>query len=102
MKIKCLLLVGLMCIGISGFGQDFRFGITANPSILWVKPDNTEISGDGVRFGFDFGLVVEYVFGAEGRYSVNSGLNLLLSGAKIMSADTSLNQTHEITARVKN
>jgi hypothetical protein len=101
MRTKILLLVGLLSLGISGFAQsDIRFGITANPSLVWVKPDNTQISGDGVRFGFNFGLVVDYVFGNDERYSINSGLSIMLAGAKIMSTDTALNQVHELTAKV--
>lgn len=100
MKIKCLLLIVLLSLGIKGFSQDIRFGITANPSLVWVKPDNSQISSDGVRFGFNFGLVVDYVFGSEERYAINTGLNMLLTGAKIMSNDTTLNQTNELTARI--
>ncbi|MEZ5023089.1 MAG: hypothetical protein R2728_07490 [Chitinophagales bacterium] len=55
MKFKILLLVGLMCIGLKSQAQEeFRFGITANPGVVWVKPDNQNISSNGVRFGFDF------------------------------------------------
>lgn len=102
MKIKYLLLIGLFVVGfgINSFSQDVRFGITANPGLVWVKPDNTEISSDGIRFGFDFGLVVDYVFGAEERYAVNTGLNLFLSGAKLMSTDTTNGDIYELTARI--
>jgi opacity protein-like surface antigen len=101
MRTKILLLVGLLSLGISGFAQsDIRFGITANPSLVWVKPDNTQISGDGVRFGFNFGLVVDYVFGNDERYSINSGLGLLLAGAKVTSTDPDSLDKYELTAKI--
>jgi hypothetical protein len=101
MRIKGILLVTLLCFGLKSFGQsDIRFGITANPSLVWVKPDNTLISGDGVRFGFNFGLVVDYVFGNDERYSINSGLGILLAGARIMATDTATLNRHELTAKV--
>ena len=87
-KLKTILLIGLMCWMTTGHSQDLRFGIQANPGLMWVKPDNADISSDGVRFAFDFGLVVDYVFGAEGRYAFNSGLNLQVSGAKLQGTRT--------------
>ncbi len=83
MKAKVLLFVGLLCFGLKGHSQDVRFGITANPSLVWVKPDNSNINSDGVRFGFDFGLVVDYIFGQQDRYAINTGLNLFLTGASM-------------------
>ncbi|MEZ5006585.1 MAG: porin family protein [Chitinophagales bacterium] len=102
MKFKILLLVGLMCIGLKSQAQEeFRFGITANPGVVWVKPDNQNISSNGVRFGFDFGLVVDYIFGQQDRYSFNSGVNLLISGARLKgTAIDSSGLTSDLTARI--
>ena len=88
-----------MCLYFSGSSQDVRFGITANPGMTWVKPDNGAIDSDGIRFAFDFGLMVDYVFGAEERYAFNTGLNLLVTGAKMKGTDTTgLNSL--VTARI--
>ena len=88
MKIKLLILSIFLLATIKGQSQEVRFGITANPGIVWVKPDNATVSSDGVRFGFDFGLVVDYVFGSQERYAFNSGLNLFISGANIKGTST--------------
>lgn len=102
MKFKLIILIGLMCIGFKGHSQDaIRFGITANPGLVWVKPDNTNISSNGVRFGFDFGLVFDYVFGQQDRYAFNSGINLLISGARLKgTAADSSGVTSDLTARI--
>lgn len=101
MKIKILALISFFIYTLNGQSQDIRFGITANPSLVWVSPDNQFIEGDGARFGFNFGLVVDYVFGQQDRYAINTGLNLLVSGAKLKGVDSSnASLTSELTARI--
>ena len=101
LKFKYLLLTFLICSTISGYSQDIRFGITANPGMTWVKPDNQSIESDGVRFAFDFGLMIDYVFGDQERYAFNTGVTLNVAGAKMkgMATDTS-GHTSELTARI--
>lgn len=99
LKVKYLLVVAFLLFTFTGQSQDIRFGITANPGMTWVKPDNAEITSNGVRFAFDFGLVVDYVFGGDERYAFNSGLNLLVTGAKLKGTDTS-GLTSLVTARI--
>lgn len=98
-KIKFLLIAALFPLVFQAGAQDIRFGITANPGIIWVAPDNAAIDGNGVRFAFDFGLVVDYVFGNEERYAFNGGLNLQVAGAKIKGVDSS-GLTSTLTARI--
>ena len=103
LKIVIALLIGTVFMTQKGYSQDFRFGIQANPGLTWVSTDNAQMSSDGVRFAFDFGLVFDYVFGAEGRYAFNSGINLLVSGAKIKGTTTDTSGTiltSNVTARI--
>ncbi|MCP4123410.1 MAG: PorT family protein [Bacteroidetes bacterium] len=100
LKVKYFLFVGLLMFSLNGKSQDLRFGITANPGMIWVSSDNKDVSGDGVRFAFDFGLVVDYVFGAEERYAFNTGLNLSVSGAKLKGVEESTGLSSTVTARV--
>lgn len=81
--LKCFLPAVLLAGALNVHSQNFRFGIQANPGINWVAPDNTELFGDGVRFTFDFGLVMEYLFGDGERYAFNTGMNILVSGANV-------------------
>ena len=101
MKAKILLIIAFVGFTLSSYSQEVRFGITANPGLVWVKPDNQNINSDGVRFGFDFGLVVDYIFGQQDRYAINTGLNLFISGAKLSgTAADSSGLTSSVTAKI--
>lgn len=99
---RILILLALMMVGSVVHSQDFRFGIQANPGLVWVKPDNTELQGDGVRFTFDFGIVFDYIFGNEDRYAFNTGLNILVTGAKLQGVtdDDGTTLMSNVTARI--
>jgi hypothetical protein len=102
-KMKFILLMGLAAWTVNGHAQGLRFGIQTNPGLTWVSADNNQVSSNGVRFAFDFGLVVDYVFGAEERYAFNSGLNLFVTGAKLKGTITDTSKTilqSEVTARI--
>lgn len=84
---KKILITFFICaffLGNKSYAQEgVRFGITANPSVIWLKPDNQNITNDGARFGFSFGLVVDYVFGNQDRYAFNTGVNMFVAGGKV-------------------
>lgn len=48
----------------------FRLGLTAHPTIGWIKPEDGK--GNGVNFGFSYGLIGDFNF-AE-NYSFSTGL----------------------------
>jgi hypothetical protein len=64
---------------------DVRFGVTLNPGLSWYKPDNQSHKSDGVRFAFTYGLVVDYKFGNDERYAINTGLQVGMAGGRISS-----------------
>lgn len=98
-KVRFLTLILLLLSAVSLRAQELRFGINANPGMNWVAPDKTGIDSDGVRFAFQFGLIVDYIFGDNDRYAVNGGLNLNVTGAKLKGTDTTGLNSY-ITARI--
>ena len=80
-----------------------RFGVTANPGITWLKPDNSLFENGGVRTNFTFGLIVDYTFGNNERYAFNTGLQINLAGGKINGMDTigGTTSTSSLTAKIQ-
>lgn len=62
----------------AGAGYGFRLGLTAHPSIGWIKPDGGK--GDGISFGFSYGLLADLNF-AE-NYSFGTGLTVTTINGK--------------------
>lgn len=54
--------------------QGFKLGLTAHPNFGWIKSDIQDISSDGMRAGFTYGLLADFSF-AE-NYTFSSGLML--------------------------
>jgi hypothetical protein len=56
----------------------FRLGLTAHPTIGWVKPENGK--GDGVNLGFSYGLLAD--FNIAPNYSFSTGLTVTTINGK--------------------
>ena len=56
----------------------FRLGLTAHPTIGWIKPENGK--GNGVNLGFSYGLMADFNF-AE-NYSFATGLTVTTINGK--------------------
>jgi hypothetical protein len=69
----------------AAFAQNaVRFGFTTSPGITWMTPDNKNVASDGVRFGFSYGAIVDFVIDNNDRYFITSGLNIALDGGKLI------------------
>lgn len=81
-KLTLLLLTLCLTQFVSAQDSPFRFGITGKPLFSWFKAESQdadkidEVSNDGVKIGFSYGLFAEYQF-AE-NYSVEFNINHLL------------------------
>ncbi len=62
----------------AGSGYGFRLGLTAHPTIGWVKPENGK--GNGVNLGFAYGLMADFNF-AE-NYTLATGLTVTTINGK--------------------
>ncbi len=59
----------------------FRFGLKASPNISWFRTETRSYDNSGVRFGYSYGLIMDYDF-AE-NYAISTGLNILQTGGKM-------------------
>lgn len=80
----------LMILSFNGHAQyrpepyyGFRLGLTAHPTIGWLKPE--EGKGDGVNVGFSYGLIGDFNF-AE-NYSFSTGLTVTTINGKSTEFD---------------
>lgn len=78
--ILCLLVVSIA----SANAQDksVRFGIKVAPNFGWINPDTKELKNDGARFGYTFGLMGDFMIGANQNYAFSTGLFLNNVGGK--------------------
>lgn len=82
---RLVLFTFLLAIGLQGFSQQdykkFRMGFKVTPSISWMQPKDNNMTSEGARLGFGFGLVSD-IFFAE-NYAIGTGLNITWNGGKI-------------------
>lgn len=83
MKRIALLLLILPTAMLLHAQSDFRFGITASPGISWLTPDAEQVEKDGSRFAFLYGLLMDYKFGNNERYAMQTGITIGLGGGKL-------------------
>lgn len=71
----------------SGRAQDqkFHFGLKVLPSMAWIKPDAKEITRDGSRLGFGYGIQTEIRF--QENYSFATGLQIQYRGGNLKYTD---------------
>lgn len=61
--------------------QDIRFGLTASPNINWFAPETEDYNSEGLRIGFSYGLLTEFLM-AE-HYGFASGMKIMHMGGKL-------------------
>lgn len=95
----------LVMMSQSTFSQGFKLGLHASPSISWLKPDTEEYTSEGIRAGFSYGLLSEFLLAEQ--YSFATGINIRYQGGILNypTADTINNQQYlskERTYRLQN
>jgi hypothetical protein len=85
-KSLILIILILFSKGISS-AQYYRFGIYTIPSITWFSTDINEVSNEGSRAGFHFGLTVERYFSTN--YAFTTGIGIMNAGGRL-SADNEI------------
>lgn len=67
--------------------KNFRFGVTALPSIMWYKPDDLKkFKNEGATFRFGVLINAEYSF--SGNFAMGFGIGLGSGGGKISVLDS--------------
>jgi hypothetical protein len=83
---KQLIVVVLLVINLSLFSQGVRFGLYAEPQLTWIKTDFKLMQNDGVRFGFNAGLMSDFYF--TKNYAFATGISINNCGGRIVFTDT--------------
>lgn len=75
MRKKLLIISLLATIALGGNAQmsDIRFGVKVAPTFDWASSGSNMVKNDGLRMGFNAGLVVEYA--VTEQIAVSSGIN---------------------------
>lgn len=84
--IAVVLLTGTMAHAQSDNATKFRLGIKLAPNLGWIRADTKGVKSDGSRFGYSFGLMTEFPFGANGNYRFATGLLLNNIGGKVAAS----------------
>ena len=76
----------LIFIAKQGISQDqeikkFRFGLKVSPNIAWYDIKSPEVTNNGNKVKFGYGLITEYNFAPN--YALATGFELLSSGGKL-------------------
>ena len=83
---KTTLLFTLLAFSAATFAQkDFQLGLRLAPNLSWIKPDADNVEGDGLKFGFNYGLVGD--FNISENYAVSTGITLVNTGGKVIRPD---------------
>jgi hypothetical protein len=83
-KIILLLAVGVLSFG-NLFAQKFHFGLGVTPSFAWLHAGSDELTGDGSKIGFNYGLITEFAF--TDNYAFATGLTVDSKGGKLRTKD---------------
>jgi len=83
---KTSILFAIIAFSFTTFAQNgFQLGFTVAPNLSWVKPNTDNIERDGLKFGFNFGLMGDFNF--ADNYSFSTGISLVNAGGKIVKPD---------------
>lgn len=88
---KSLILFLFTLISFGAFSQaasekSFHFGLKAAPSLAWFKIDTKDVSNNGSKLGFTYGLITEFNF--ADNYAFATGLDVSYRGGKIKTEQT--------------
>lgn len=93
MKLRNLAFPLLFCLIINtahAQKSDFRFGLKAMPTLVWLKSDTKGIENDGSKLTFSWGFLAEYYF--ADNYAIATGVELVSRGGKFRIPDTTSTQ----------
>ncbi len=84
MNKRNLLLVIVFCLSVGitkAQDQKFHFGLKVAPTLAWLKPDSKELTRDGSKLGFSYGIIGEYNFSSN--YAIASGVQVTYRGGSL-------------------
>lgn len=84
---RCLFFILILLISAELKSQEkpLVIGISANPGISWIKPDNQQYQSEGSRFLFSYGLDFDFYFNSN--YALSTGLQVMTYGGEMSYPD---------------
>ena len=83
---KYLIGIVFAFISVSVMSQGVTGGLYLSPVISWLKPDTKNITSDGSRFGFGFGIPVDFNFSKN--FAFSTGIAYTNIGGNLKYADS--------------
>lgn len=81
-KIALILTVVLSTLLINQVNaQGFKLGLSASPSMAWFKSETENYESEGLRFGFSYGLLSEFILAEQ--YTFATGINISYFGGRL-------------------
>jgi len=71
-------------------GRSVRLGLSIAPNLGWITPSGKKVDSDGSKLGFRFGLMTDFIIGANANYAFATGLYSNNIGAKYKRTYTAL------------
>lgn len=83
---KIILLFAACIISLTNsLAQKFHFGLGVTPGLAWIHAGSDDITGDGSKFGFNYGLITEFAF--TENYAFATGLTVDHKGGKFKTKE---------------
>ena len=76
----------LFSLSASVVAQKVTGGLYVSPIISWLKPDSKTVEKDGSRFGFGFGIPVDFNFSKN--FALSTGINFQNVGGSLKFLDS--------------
>ncbi|MVT06680.1 porin family protein [Chitinophaga tropicalis] len=88
---KKVLLIGVLLTSITAAMAQGRFiqenrvrlGFKLDPTIFWLKPQESGVERTSARGGISFGIMADFLLDESGRYAIASGLQVSTAGSKL-------------------
>jgi hypothetical protein len=87
MKYWIIVILLILVVTQNSIAQDksFVIGITVNPGVSWMQPENSYFTSEGAVFSFGYGLDFDFYFSKN--YALSTGLQVLNWGGKASYPD---------------
>ena len=79
MKKIILLISAVICTTMaSAQTKAWKIALHVDPNISWLKPDNNNITSEGSKLNFGYGISIDKMF--TENYAIATGLNIFNTG----------------------
>lgn len=99
---KYLIGIAFIFITVSVMSQGVTGGLYISPVVSWLKPDSKNITKDGSRFGFGFGIPVDLNFSKNFAFSTGIAYTNLGGSLKYLDSIPKFEAVDSIYSLVKN